>query len=464
MDAARKTLELEIRLAASSAAAQLKAFSSDIRAAAASAKSFSGGGASTASAIRRLNEESARAAKSFKSFGASASEFTRIQQRARSAAADLTGKGLAPQSAEVQRLAAQYRRLGAEVRSAQSGQEGFAGGLSAIRGELAKLAPVAAAAVFDRQLADMAGYALGVSDTFRGIREDFGIMLGDMQAGAGLFDERQQFNFWTPFDIEQTAKAAKVLTAAKVPLKDLTQYLTRFGDLAQGNSQRFDSFIGAFSKASAKGKADMEVLNVYLDQGVQILDALAEQAGVTSAEVVKMASKGEISFRQLDEAVAAMTAEGGQYYGNLAAASERLSSVQAGLTESVKSLAASLGDMLAPAVAAVLTGMTRLVDAINGSPIAKGILLGAVAALAAAINVKMVAALVSLIAKMWASYAATMAQATAMSTLNPVMIAAVAAVGVATAAYVAYAASQQQAAEATNAAALAMQKQRSELE
>lgn len=464
MEAAKKTLELEIRLAASSAAAQLKAFSSDIRSAAAHAKTFSGSGASTAAAIRRLNEESARAAKSFRTLGSSATEAAGIQKRVKAAAADLTDRGLAPQSAAAQRLAGQYRQLAAEARAAQSGQQGLSGSLSSLANEMRQLAPVAAALVFDKKAAEMAGYALSVSDTFRGIREDFGIMLGDMQAGAGLFDELQQFNFWTPFDIEQTAKAAKVLTSAKVPLKDLTQYLTRFGDLAQGNSQRFDSFINAFSKASAKGKADMEVLNVYLDQGVQILDALAEQSGVTSAEIVKMASKGEISFRQLDAAVAAMTAEGGQYYGNLAAASERLSSVQAGLTESVKSLAASVGDMLAPAVAAVLGGMTRLVDAINGSPIAKGILLGAVAALAAAINVKMIAALVSFIAKMWASYAATMAQATAMSTLNPVMIAAVAAVGVATAAYVAYAASQQQAAEATNAAALAMQKQRSELE
>lgn len=463
MEAAKKTLELEIRLAAQSASAQLRQFSQNIRDTADKARTFSSGGRSVSDIIRRVNAESARAAQSLKLFGTSSGGAAQLQHKLRAAALDLTDRGLAPESAEVQKLVDQYKALEEESRIAASGQNGLASGLSKVKGELMQLAPVVAGLAFDKKLAGMAGFALSVSDTFRGVREDFGIMLGDMAAGAGLFDELQEFNFWTPFDLEETAQAAKVLRTAKIELSDLTTYLTRFGDLSQGNNQKFQSFISAFSKASAKGKADMEVLNIYIDQGVQILDALASQMGVTSAEITKMASDGKISFADLDAAIAAMTAEGGQYYGTLAAASQRLDAVQAGLQESVKSLAASFGDMLAPAVASALTGMTNLVDAINSSPLAKGVLLGAVAALAAAINVKMVAALVSLATRMWASYAATMAQATAMSTLNPVMIAAVAAAGVATAAYVAYAAAQQKAAEETNAAALAAQKQKEAL-
>ena len=463
MDAAKKTLELEIRLIAQSASAQLKQFSQNIRDTADKARTFSSSGKSVSDIIQRVNAESARAAQSLKLFGTSSGGVAQLQHKLRAAALDLTDRGLAPESAEVQKLVDQYKALEEESMTAASGQNGLASGLSKVKSELMQLAPVVAGLAFDKKLSGMAGFALSVSDTFRGVREDFGIMLGDMAAGAGLFDELQEFNFWTPFDLEETAQAAKVLRTAKIELSDLTTYLTRFGDLAQGNNQKFQSFINAFSKASAKGKADMEVLNIYIDQGVQILDALASQMGVTSAEITKMASDGKISFADLDAAIAAMTDEGGQYYGTLAAASQRLDAVQAGLQESVKSLAASFGDMLAPAVASALTGMTNLVDAINSSPLAKGVLLGVVTALAAAINVKMVSALVSFAAKMWASYAATMAQATAMSALNPAMIAAVAAVGVATAAYVSYAAAQQRAAEETNAVALALQKQKESL-
>lgn len=323
--------------------------------------------------------------------------------------------------------------------------------------EIGNLATVTAAVSFDKWVAGLAGSALSASTSFRAAKEDFGIMLGDMEAGAGLFAELQEFNFWTPFDLEQTSQAAKVLMAAKVPLAEITDYLTTFGDIAQGNGQRFQSFINAFSKASAKGKADMEVLNVYIDQGVQILDALGEQMGVTSAEIVDMASKGQVSFQDLDNALASLAAEGGLYYNSMATASQRLDAMQAGLKESVNALAASFGDMLAPVIAKVLETITKLVDAINNSPFLKGILAGALSAIVVIINTQMIRALVAFIAKTWAAYASQMALNSAMSITNPLLLAGITAVGVATAGYVAYAASQQEAAEATNEQALALQ-------
>lgn len=322
--------------------------------------------------------------------------------------------------------------------------------------EIGNLATVTAAVSFDKWVAGLAGSALSASTSFRAAKEDFGIMLGDMEAGAGLFAELQEFNFWTPFDLEQTSQAAKVLMAAKVPLVEITDYLTTFGDIAQGNGQRFQSFINAFSKASAKGKADMEVLNVYIDQGVQILDALGEQMGVTSAEIVDMASKGQVSFQDLDNALASLAAEGGLYYNSMATASQRLDAMQAGLKESVNALAASFGDMLAPVIAKVLETITNLVDAINNSPFLKGVLAAALSAVVVIINTQMIRALVAFIAKTWAAYASQMALNSAMSITNPLLLAGITAVGVATAGYVAYAASQQEAAEASNDQALAL--------
>lgn len=322
--------------------------------------------------------------------------------------------------------------------------------------EIGNLATVTAAVSFDKWVAGLAGSALSASTSFRAAKEDFGIMLGDMEAGAGLFAELQEFNFWTPFDLEQTSQAAKVLMAAKVPLAEITNYLTTFGDIAQGNGQRFQSFINAFSKASAKGKADMEVLNVYIDQGVQILDALGEQMGVTSAEIVDMASKGQVSFQDLDNALASLAAEGGLYYNSMATASQRLDAMQAGLKESVNALAASFGDMLAPVIAKVLETITNLVDAINNSPFLKGVLAAALSAIVVIINTQMIRALVAFIAKTWAAYASQMALNSAMSITNPLLLAGITAVGVATAGYVAYAASQQEAAEASNDQALAL--------
>ena len=455
----KKTLELQIKLQAKDAAEAVKSFRAEIKNMASQAKAAGETIASDTAVYKNLERSAKQAAASFKLFGSSSHELRDLQKQLKSAALELTDRGFAPESQEVQKLAAEYQKLGSEAEKLEAQEGGFLGMLDKIKQELGSVAVAAAAVKFDSVLASGAKFALEQADAVRGMKEEFGIMLGDMKAGAAFFNELQKFNFWTPFDMDTIAQATKGLMAAKVPLGEMTEYLTRFGDLSQGNSQRFQSFINAFSKSSAKGKADMEVLNVFIDQGVQILDQLGKQMGVTSGEVVKMASEGKISFSDLTKALKDLTEEGGLYHDSMASASQRLSGAQAGLQESVNSLAASFGQMLAPAAQTIIELITSLVDAINNSPLAKGVLAGIVVALAVAINVKLVAAVISLAVKMWTAYAATMAQAGAMSILNPALLAGVAAVGLATAGLVAFVAHQQQAADKTNEAALAAIKQ-----
>ena len=455
----KKTLELQIKLQAKEAAEAVKSFKAEIKNMASQAKAAGETIASDTAVYKNLERSAKQAAASFKLFGSSSHELRDLQKQLKSAALELTDRGFAPESQEVQKLAAEYQKLGSEAEKLEAQEGGFLGMLDKIKQELGSVAVAAAAVKFDSFLASGAKFALEQADAVRGMKEEFGIMLGDMKAGAAFFNELQEFNFWTPFDMETIAQGTKGLMAAKVPLGEMTEYLTRFGDLAQGNSQRFQSFINAFSKSSAKGKADMEVLNVFIDQGVQILDQLGKQMGVTSGEIVKMASEGKVSFSDLTKALKDLTEEGGLYHDSMASASQRLSGAQAGLQESVNSLAASFGQMLAPAAQKIIELITNLVDTINNSPLAKGVLAGIVAALAVAINTKLVIAVISLAVKMWTAYAATMAQAGAMALLNPALLAGVAAVGLATAGLVTLAAHQQQAAERTNEAALAAIKQ-----
>lgn len=401
----KKTLELQIQVLMQQAQQQIKSFSAEIK--------------STADQIKNLNTNNTNIKESIKS----------VQSEAQRAAKELNNFSTAGSTS-----------------------------INSLVKEIGNLATVAAAVSFDKWALNLAGGALSASTSFRAAKEDFGIMLGDMQAGAGLFAELQEFNFWTPFDMDTTAQATKVLMAAKVPLEQITEYLTRFGDISQGNSQRFQSFINAFSKASAKGKADMEVLNVYIDQGVQILDALGQQMGVTSAEIVDMASKGKISFQDLDNALASMAEEGGLYYNSMVTASQRLDAMQSGLQESVNALAASFGDMLAPMVGKALEILTKLVDTINDSPFLKGTIAAALSAVVVIINTQMIRAIVAFIAKTWAAYASQMALTSALSLTNPLLLAGVTAVAAATAGYVVYASTQQEAAKATEELALAQKK------
>ena len=458
----KKTLEIQIKLLANQALTQVKEFSRDIKNAADEAKGFTGDAKKISTSIKAMQDEAQRTANQLKLFGLTSSDLRNTTQNLKKTILDLTDSGLKPESKEVQNLVQKYKELEEQTNKAEASEQGLFGVIEKLKNEIGSLAAVAAAVKVDKAVADLAKSSLDVNNSFQKIKDDFGIMLGDVEAGIGLFNELQEFNFWTPFDIEQTSQAAKVLVSAKVPLKDLTDYLTRFGDIAQGDAQKFQSYINAFSKASAKGKADMEVLNVYTDQGVQILDALGQQLGKTSAEIVKMASEGKISFQDLDDALNALASEGGLYYGTLEKAAMRLDAVQAGLHESVKSLKASFGEMLAPAISKVLTAFTAVVDWINGSPIVKGILAAAIVAVTVAVNglalvaiVKLVAGLKTASLAMTAIGASSKIAATGVASLGtainaamPIIGAISVVVGVVTTALVANASAHQKAADA----------------
>lgn len=444
----KKTLEIQIKLLANQALTQVKEFSNDIKNAADKAKGFTGDAKGVSTSIKTMQAEAHRTVNQLKLFGLTSSDLRNTIQNLKKTILDLTDSGLKPESKEVQNLVQKYKELEDQTKKAEASEQGLFGVIGKLKNEIGSLAAVAAAVKVDQTVTDLAKSSLDVNNSFQKIKDDFGIMLGDVEAGIGLFNELQEFNFWTPFDIEQTSQAAKVLVSAKVPLKDLTDYLTRFGDIAQGDAQKFQSYINAFSKASAKGKADMEVLNVYTDQGVQILDALGQQLGKTSAEIVKMASEGKISFQNLDNALNALASEGGLYYGTLEKAAMRLDAVQAGLQESVKSLKASFGEMLAPAVAKVLTIFTDVVDKINSSPILKGVLAAAIATITVAVNALAVVAIVKLIANLNLASVAVAGLGAAINTAMPVIGAISVVVGVVTTALVANASAHQKAADA----------------
>ena len=444
----KKTLEIRIKLLANQALSQVKEFGADIKNAADKAKGFTGDAKGVSTSIKAMQAEAQRTANQMKLFGLTSSDLRNTTQNLKKTILDLTDSGLKPESKEVQNLVQKYKELEEQTKKAEASEQGLFGVIGKLKNEIGSLAAVAAAVKVDKAVADLAKSSLDVNNSFQKIKDDFGIMLGDVEAGIGLFNELQEFNFWTPFDIEQTSQAAKVLVSAKVPLKDLTEYLTRFGDIAQGDAQKFQSYINAFSKASAKGKADMEVLNVYTDQGVQILDALGQQLGKTSAEIVKMASEGKISFQDLDNALNALASEGGLYYGTLEKAAMRLDAVQAGLQESVKSLKASFGQMLAPAVAKVLSVFTDWIDRINNSPIVKGILAAAIATITVAVNALAVVAIVKLITNLNLASVAAAGLGAAINTALPIIGAISVVIGVVTTALVANASAHQKAADA----------------
>lgn len=108
----------------------------------------------------------------------------------------------------------------------------------------------------------------------------------------------------TAFGLGDAAAAAAAAVASGVkPGEDLQRTLKLMGDAAAIAGTDLGSMASIFNKVAASGKLQGDVLAQLGDAGIPIIQLLAQEMGVTAAEITKMAAAGQIGFDELRNAI-----------------------------------------------------------------------------------------------------------------------------------------------------------------
>lgn len=120
----------------------------------------------------------------------------------------------------------------------------------------------------------------------------------------------------TAYGFDEAAKAASQLAASGVDFekvigkdgagKDVTQMhksLRAISGLAAMTNSSFDDIAHVFTRIAGQGKVMANDLNSIAARGINAAATLAEQMGVTEAEIRDMVSKGNVSFMDFAEAM-----------------------------------------------------------------------------------------------------------------------------------------------------------------
>ncbi|PKL28553.1 MAG: hypothetical protein CVV46_06145 [Spirochaetae bacterium HGW-Spirochaetae-2] len=203
--------------------------------------------------------------------------------------------------------------------------------------------------------------SLGKSAAFEQTSVRFETLIGDAQSAREVLAELQEFAAKTPLSFESISEGATQLMAFGTEAKDVRTELKMIGDLAMGDSKKFGLLISAYGKLQAKGKASLQEINRFTENGVPILDALAKRLGVTTAEVQKLISVGKIGFSDVQDAMEDLTGEGGKFAGMLEKQADTLNGKWSTLKDTLSLTAIKVGDALRPLASSVLdTAITKL--------------------------------------------------------------------------------------------------------
>lgn len=211
----------------------------------------------------------------------------------------------------------------------------------------------------------------------------FGVLLGDMDKGAAVFARLNEQAAKTPLKLQEITRGGQVLLATGTNASDLTDRLQMLGDVAMGDSEKFNRLVDAYAKLQSKGKASMEELNRFSENGVNIVGEMATMLGKTTEEIYKMSSQSKLGFGDVTAALTRMTSEGGSFYKMMDRASQLVNGKVSTALDNMRLAGAKLVEQYTPFITSFLDGVINIADKItNLDSTSKALFAGLAASLA----------------------------------------------------------------------------------
>lgn len=189
------------------------------------------------------------------------------------------------------------------------------------------------------QLSSFVGDVIKMRGEVESLEISFETLLGNKDKAAEMFGEIKDFAVQTPMLLGDLAKGAQTLLGFGISADQVMPIMRDIGDIAMGDSEKFNSLILSFSQASSTGKLMGQDLLQMINAGFNPLSQISKDTGKSIAELKEDMSAGAISAEMLREAFANAAGEGGIFNGMLEKQSH-------GLKGAISNLQGAWDDML----------------------------------------------------------------------------------------------------------------------
>jgi len=229
--------------------------------------------------------------------------------------------------------------------------------------------------------ATVVGGAIGVklAADFEQLTVSFDTMLRSRANAQKLLADLSQFAAATPLGFSEISHAARNLVAFGVAQDQVIPSLRVLGDLASGIGMSLDELTQIYGKARVQGRLFAQDINQFQGRGIPITQALAKEMGVTTAQVRALVETGKVGFPELQRALAALTAEGGQFSGIMEKQSHTIAGMWSTILDNTGLALRSFGETAVElfAVRDVLAELVRLTESLASAAETASRVLGA---------------------------------------------------------------------------------------
>lgn len=281
------------------------------------------------------------------------------------ASIDALNKKLAESTARYRQLAQAAMRSGAEM------EFGIKKNLSGIFTEVNRIQDLLTRPIM--AVGGLAGvYGLGefltkitsIRGQFQQMNASIETMIGKRK-GEKLNAELQEFAKISPLEFAPTVSTAQMMLGFGIDADKVPRYLQAIGDIAMGDTRRFQSLSLAFSQMSAAGKLMGQDLMQMVNAGFQPLQVISEKTGKSIGALKEEMSQGKISAEMVQQAFLDATSEGGKYYKMSETASKTIPGAIAKLNDSMDLMFNDMGQNMEGALVGVIDTASTIVENIG---------------------------------------------------------------------------------------------------
>lgn len=145
----------------------------------------------------------------------------------------------------------------------------------------------------------------------------FRSLIGNKPEADALFSSIRKFAVETPMMMGDLSKGAQMMLGFNIEVERIMPLLQQIGDIAMGDSQKFQSLTLAFSQMSATGRLMGQDLLQMINAGLNPLMEISAKTGKSIGQLKKEMEEGGISSQMVSDAFASATAEGGRFFNML---------------------------------------------------------------------------------------------------------------------------------------------------
>ena len=204
---------------------------------------------------------------------------------------------------ELRQLTRQYRDFSEETDKSTVTIDAL---MSSLKRTAAEIGGLAAIKKFGTDVIDATG-------KMQQLQVALSTILQSKSKADALLAEVTEFARKTPFNLDDVANGAKQLLAYGSSAETVVDELSMLGDVASGLQIPLGSLIYLYGTLRVQGRAYWRDIQQFQGRGVNVVEEMAKNLGVTQDQIKKLVEEGKIGFKDVEKAFQSMTSEGGKF-------------------------------------------------------------------------------------------------------------------------------------------------------